>query len=133
MRREPLKNTPSSSVIIIDAIEQVDAIEIELSREQAYKTTGGTMVSSIQRDQSQIRAKLLHGLVVRHPEAIAIKTGVTLDSWNPLIEFQGRSGHPSVRFSFNSRRKTVAVILRWSQKIGQVAKVSSTVLRRYTP
>ena len=111
MRREPLKDTPSSSVIIIDAIEQVDAIEIELSRKQAYKTTGGTVVSSIQRDQSQIRAKLLHGLVVRHPEAIAIKTGVTLDSWNPLIEFQGRSGHPSVRSSSNSRRKTGAVIL----------------------
>ena len=53
------------------------AIEIELSREAAYKTTGGSVVSSFQRDQSLIRAKLLHDLVVRHPEAIAIKTAVT--------------------------------------------------------
>ena len=59
---------------------EVDAIEIELSREAAYKTTGGTVVSSFQRDQSLIRAKLLHDLVVRHPEAIAIKTAVTWGS-----------------------------------------------------
>ena len=59
---------------------EVDAIEIELSREAAYKTTGGTVVSSFHRDQSLIRAKLLHDLVVRHKEAIAIKTGVTWGS-----------------------------------------------------
>ncbi len=59
---------------------EVDAIEIELIREAAYKTTGGTVVSSFQRDLSPNWAKLLHDLVVRHPEAIAIKTAVTWGS-----------------------------------------------------
>ena len=61
-------------------VGEVDAIEIEHSREAAYKTTGGTVVSAFPRDQSLIRAKLLHDLVVRHPEAIAIKTAVTWGS-----------------------------------------------------
>ncbi len=51
-----------------------------LPHQAAYKTTGGSVVSSFQRDQSLIRAKLLHDLVVRHQEAIAIKTGVTWGS-----------------------------------------------------
>ena len=67
-----------TEVYFVDAIlGEVDAIEVELSREAAYKTTGGSVVSSFQRDQSLVRAKLLHDLVVRHQEAIAIKTGVT--------------------------------------------------------
>ena len=73
-----------TEVYFVDADEvilgEVDAIEIELSREAAYKTTGGTVISSFQRDQSLIRAKLLHDLVVRHEEAIAIKTAVTWGS-----------------------------------------------------
>ncbi len=64
----------------VTILGEVDAIEIELSREAAYKTTGGSVVSSFQRDQTLIRAKLIHEFVVSHQEAIATKTGVTWGS-----------------------------------------------------
>ena len=73
-----------TEIYFVDADEvilgEVDAIEIEMSREAAYKNASGSMVSAFQRDQSLIRATLRHDLAVRHPESIAIKTAVTWGS-----------------------------------------------------
>ncbi len=70
-----------TEVYFVDASEvilgEVEAIRVEMSREAAYKTSGGSMVSAFQRDQSLIRAILHHDINVRHAEAVAVKTGVS--------------------------------------------------------
>ncbi len=56
---------------------EVDGIEVDVSREAAYLDSGGTMVSAFSRNQTLIRAIIRHDLSVKHPEAVAVKTGIT--------------------------------------------------------
>lgn len=56
---------------------EVNAVEIDVSADATYTTTGGATVSAFQRDQTLMRAILRHDLVVKHDVAIAVKTGVT--------------------------------------------------------
>ena len=56
---------------------EVDGIEVDVSREAAYLDNGGTMRSAFSRNQTLIRAIIRHDLSVKHPEAVAVKTGVT--------------------------------------------------------
>ena len=55
---------------------EVDGMMVDVSNEGSYSDANGNLVSAFTRDQTLIRVVLHHDLNVRHPEAIAIKTGV---------------------------------------------------------
>ncbi len=69
-----------TELYLVDADEiylgEVHTVELDVSREGSY-SSGGTMVSAFTRDQTLIRAILHHDLAVRHPVAVAVKTGIT--------------------------------------------------------
>ena len=71
----------ATEVMLVDfsqvILGEVDSIEVDVSRETAYVDSEGTMRSAWSRNQTVVRAILRHDLGVKHPEAIAVKTGVT--------------------------------------------------------
>ena len=73
--------TNETEIYFVDADEvilgEVEAIQLEASRDASYVTSGSTVVSAFQNDQTLIRATLLHDLGVRHPESVAVKNVVT--------------------------------------------------------
>jgi HK97 family phage major capsid protein len=54
---------------------EIQGIRIETSRDGAYKLDG-QLVSAFSRDQTLVRVVLFHDIMLRHPEAVAVKTGV---------------------------------------------------------
>lgn len=69
----------ATEVMLVDFNEiivgEVEGIRIETSSDGAY-LEGSSMVSAFSRDQTLIRCVLFHDLTTRHPEAIAVLTGV---------------------------------------------------------
>lgn len=55
------------------------SLSIDVSTEASY-TTGGSTISSYQRDETVMRAIMLHDLGVRHEQSVAVLTNVT---WTP--------------------------------------------------
>jgi HK97 family phage major capsid protein len=60
-----------NQVVIGDALNPV----VEIFDGAAYHS-GSSVVSGVSRDETVVRMKQEHDIVVRHPEAVAVKTGV---------------------------------------------------------
>jgi len=53
------------------------SLEVVVSNEATYTDSGGTLVSAFDRDETVMKVIQRLDMVVRHPEAVAVKTGVT--------------------------------------------------------
>ena len=69
-----------SEIYFVEANEllfgEVEGLLVDVSNEGSYVNTDATLVSSFQRDQTLLRVILRHDINVRHPEGIAVVTGV---------------------------------------------------------
>lgn len=80
VRSEEGGGSNESHLFLVEASEvmfgEVEAIELETSREGGYKI-GSETVNAFNRDETLMRAILRHDLAVKHDVAIAVKTGIT--------------------------------------------------------
>lgn len=69
-----------SEIYLVDAEKilfgEVETVEVSTSAEGSY-TVNGSLRSAFERDQQLIRAVLRHDIQTMHPEAIAVKTGIS--------------------------------------------------------
>lgn len=57
-------------------IGQASTLEVVVSNEASYTNSAGTLVSSFDRDETVMKVIQRLDLVVRHPEAVAVQTGI---------------------------------------------------------